>query len=100
MNIDGITHRLNADFINETIFVSDQLSLIESQAASLLQQGMDKRARYGVTAIETAIILHFEERRSLLHCLQFILKGAMDEELEDSGLKEVIGLFTLDEILY
>ncbi|KAF9996518.1 hypothetical protein BGZ79_009741 [Entomortierella chlamydospora] len=71
--IKGKKRSVNEDFISEAIILSDQLGIDEYVAASLLECGIEQRARYDRTAVETAIILFHRERIGLLHTIHAIL---------------------------
>ncbi|KAF9202617.1 hypothetical protein BGZ49_007244 [Haplosporangium sp. Z 27] len=71
--IKGKKRSVNEDFISEAIILSDQLEVDEYIAASLLEHGIEQRARYDRTAVETAIVLFHRERIALLHTIHAIL---------------------------
>ncbi|KAI1319098.1 hypothetical protein EDD11_004987 [Mortierella claussenii] len=71
--INGRVRSVNEDFISEAILLSDQLEIDEYAAASLLEHGIERRARYDRTAVEAAIIMFHRERIALLHTIHAIL---------------------------
>ncbi|ORZ11308.1 nucleoporin Nup186/Nup192/Nup205 [Lobosporangium transversale] len=71
--INGRVRTVNEDFISEAILLSDQLELDEYIASSLLDYGIERRARFDRTAIETAIILFHREKIAMLHIIHAIL---------------------------
>lgn len=76
VTIEGVSHSLNADFAQQSIHLAQQLEVSERFAASLLQAGMQARAKYGRSAIEVACILYYRERLAAVLCLKELVSGA------------------------
>lgn len=74
--IEGVTHSLNADFAQQSIALSQHLQVSERYAASLLQAGMQARAKWGRGAVEIACILFHRERLDAIACLKELVDGA------------------------
>lgn len=74
--LNGHTQALNADFIAQTLLLSDQLQVSETFAASLLQAGMAASARWARTPTEVACLLYYRERLALLACWKEIARAA------------------------
>lgn len=77
ITIDGVPQSLNADFAQQTLFLSRELDLSERYAASLLQSGLSGRARWGRDAAEVAVLLLHREKLALLACLKELIRGAL-----------------------
>ncbi|MCO5590252.1 hypothetical protein L7F22_044221 [Adiantum nelumboides] len=84
--IEGVTHSLNADFAQQSIALSQHLQISERYAASLLQAGMQARAKWGRGAVEIACILFHRERLDAIACLKELIDGAatlqQDEDVQ------------------
>lgn len=93
ITISGNTQSLNPDFAQQSLLLARELVVSEHFAASLLQQGLAGRAKWGRPAVEVACILYHRERLALLACLKELLRNALtmpfDEDLEAQrmGLK-------------
>ncbi|WFC99896.1 hypothetical protein MYAM1_002642 [Malassezia yamatoensis] len=68
--LNGHTQTLNADFVAQTLLISDTLHVSEVYAASLLQEGIQASARWARTPTEVAILLHYREKLALLACIK------------------------------
>ncbi|WFD24036.1 hypothetical protein MEQU1_002733 [Malassezia equina] len=74
--LQGQTQSLNADFVAQTLLLSDELQVSETYAASLLQEGIAASARWGRTPTEVACLLYYREHLALLACLKEMASGA------------------------
>ncbi len=86
ITINGTSQNLNPDFAQQSLLLSRELAVSEHYAASLLQQGLAGRAKWGRPAVEVACILYHRERLALLACLKELLRNALtmpfDEDVE------------------
>ena len=73
--LGGQSQTLNADFVAQTLLLSDELHVSETYAASLLQEGIAARARWGRSPSEVACLLYYRERLALLACLKELARG-------------------------
>ncbi|TIB79211.1 hypothetical protein E3Q23_00370 [Wallemia mellicola] len=96
--ISGVLHKVNKDFINQALQLSSTLNISHHLASSLLQHGMQRCSRYQTTPLETAVILFHSERLELVRCLQLIINGSTDPNLQQSGLMDVLNNFTVQLI--
>ncbi|KAH8914083.1 hypothetical protein BT69DRAFT_1343596 [Atractiella rhizophila] len=86
--MDSQNLRVNQDFVNEAIFLSNTLDLSEAQACSLL--------RATAHSAEAAITLFHRERLFCIRCLQEIWRGAlmpMEENEEGYEIKRYLEEF-------
>ncbi|CCU98867.1 unnamed protein product [Malassezia sympodialis ATCC 42132] len=74
--LEGHAQSLNADFVAQTLLLSDELHVSETYAASLLQEGIAASARWGRTPTEVACLLFYREHLALLACLKELASGA------------------------
>lgn len=74
--LQGHTQSLNADFVAQTLLLSDELYVSETYAASLLQEGIAASARWGRTPTEVACLLFYREHLAMLACLKELASGA------------------------
>ncbi|KAF9427738.1 hypothetical protein BGZ76_002209 [Entomortierella beljakovae] len=93
--IKGKKRTVNEDFISEAMILSDQLKIDEYIAASLLEYGIEQKARYDRTAVETAIILFHRERIALLQTIHIILDTSSTFD-SPSEFSRAIGTFRED----
>ncbi|WFD43725.1 hypothetical protein MPSI1_002389 [Malassezia psittaci] len=68
--LNGHTQTLNADFVAQTLLISDALHVSEVYAASLLQEGIHASSRWARTPTEVAILLHYREKLALFACIK------------------------------
>ena len=73
--VHGKEKSLNADFVAQTLLLSDELQVSEGYAASLLQEGIAARARWGRAPSEVACLLYYRERLALLACVKELARG-------------------------
>lgn len=73
--VNGKEKSLNADFVAQTLLLSDELQVSEGYAASLLQEGIAARARWGRAPSEVACLLYYRERLALLACVKELARG-------------------------
>lgn len=73
--LDGKSQSVNADFVAQTLLLSDELHVSEIYAASLLQEGIIASARWGRTPTEVACLLFYRERLALLASLKELVRG-------------------------
>ncbi|KAI8993542.1 nucleoporin Nup186/Nup192/Nup205 [Pilobolus umbonatus] len=76
--INRTTHNVTEDFIEKTLFISDQLDIDEYISSTLLMHGVNKCSRISSNSVDTAVILYYDERSYLLACLDVILKTIQD----------------------
>lgn len=81
--IEGVTHSLNDDFAQQSIALAQHLDVSERYAASLLQAGMQARAKWGRSAIEVACILFHREKLAVVACLKELISGAATLQRDD-----------------
>ena len=96
VNIKGVPNRVNQDFIKEALFLSQELGVGERFAAALLQCGMQSKARHDRPAAETALLVFHTERHFMLACLELIFKGALDDALEERGMRGLLEKYSVD----
>ncbi len=92
ITINGSTQNLNPDFAQQSLLLARELGVSEHFAASLLQQGIAGRAKWGRPAVEVACILHHRERLALLACLKELLRNALTMPFEDDVEAQRMGL--------
>ncbi len=92
ITINGSTQNLNPDFAQQSLLLARELGVSEHYAASLLQQGIAGRAKWGRPAVEVACILHHRERLALLACLKELLRNALTMPFEDDVEAQRMGL--------
>ncbi|KAI3620056.1 hypothetical protein CBS9595_002023 [Malassezia furfur] len=68
--LEGHTQTLNADFVAQSLLLSDALNVSEVYAASLLQEGIHASARWARPPTDVAVLLHYREKLALLACLK------------------------------
>ncbi|KDN39329.1 hypothetical protein K437DRAFT_250816 [Tilletiaria anomala UBC 951] len=78
ITIDGTTANLQQEFSQQTLHLSQYLSLSERYAASLLQVGLAGRARWARPPTEVAVLLYYRERLALLACLKDLLTALIN----------------------
>ena len=83
--LDGHTQTLNADYVAQTLLLSDALDVSEVYAASLLQEGIQASARWARPPTEVAVLLHYRERLALLACLKELASYAYTLCLSDDA---------------
>lgn len=77
ITIDGKAVAVNADFVRQVAFISQQLDCSEKYISSLLQHVMLTHPNVNsTTAIESAIIEFHKRRRDLVDCIEYILEAA------------------------
>lgn len=74
--LNGSKQSLNADYVAQTLLLSDELHVSEVYAASLLQEGIAASARWGRSPTEVACLLFYREHLALLACLKEMASGA------------------------
>lgn len=72
--------------------LASELLVSEHYAASLLQQGLVDRAKWGRPAVEVACILHHRERLALLACLKELLRNALTMPFEEDVEAQRVGM--------
>ncbi|GAA5831477.1 hypothetical protein JCM11251_004037 [Rhodosporidiobolus azoricus] len=78
--------------VKEILFLSDALNASEALCASLVAYGINAKPRNGRGRAESGLLVHLDERTSLVLCLQSIWRGALsaDERLATSGIQRVL----------
>lgn len=94
--LNGTLHKINPEFVFETIFLSHQLQLDEYVSAELLQLGAVQASRFDRPVFETAILLYHAERRFHIACLVLIFHSSFDDSLQESGIAAVFDRFARD----
>lgn len=74
--LDGHAQTLNADYVAQTLLLSDALGVSEVYAASLLQEGIAASARWARTPTEVAVLLYYREKLAVLACLKELAQCA------------------------
>ncbi|EST05651.1 Nucleoporin [Kalmanozyma brasiliensis GHG001] len=92
ITINGNTQNLNPDFAQQSLLLSRELAVSEHYAASLLQQGLAGRAKWGRPAVEVACILYHRERLALLACLKELLRNALTMPFDDDVEAQRMGI--------
>ncbi|KAJ9479261.1 hypothetical protein PHBOTO_002738 [Pseudozyma hubeiensis] len=92
ITISGNTQSLNPDFAQQSLLLARELAVSEHFAASLLQQGLAGRAKWGRPAVEVACILYHRERLALLACLKELLRNALTMPFDDDPEAQRMGL--------
>ncbi|CAO3622543.1 unnamed protein product [Cunninghamella blakesleeana] len=82
--IKGIERKVNAEFIKEAIFLSDQLDINEYVASTLLTCGKNMSLRTGGNAIDISVLLYYDEQVYILVAIDIILKTIKDESTNES----------------
>ncbi|WFD33544.1 hypothetical protein MCUN1_000357 [Malassezia cuniculi] len=81
--LEGTPQSLNADFVAQTLLLSDELKVSETYAASLLQEGIRASARWARPPTDVACILYYHERLALYACLKELARAAYTMPLVD-----------------
>ncbi|GAA5892450.1 hypothetical protein JCM6882_005619 [Rhodosporidiobolus microsporus] len=78
--------------VKEILFLADTLNASEELCASLVAYGINAKPRNGRGRAESGLLVHLDERTSLILCLQSIWRGALsaDERLATSGIQRVL----------
>lgn len=92
ITINGNTQNLNPDFAQQSLLLARELAVSEHYAASLLQQGLAGRAKWGRPAVEVACILYHRERLALLACLKELLRNALTMPFEEDVEAQRMGI--------
>ncbi|GAA5875841.1 hypothetical protein JCM16303_004016 [Sporobolomyces ruberrimus] len=87
----GSSYPCGPALVKDILSLSDSLDLSEEIAASLVAYGINAKPRAGLGRAESGLLVHLDERSSLLLCLQAIWRGAYsaDERLAASGIQGV-----------
>ncbi|GAA5896324.1 Nup192p [Sporobolomyces salmoneus] len=87
----GSSYPAGPALVKDILALSDALELSEEIAASLVAYGINAKPRAGLGRSESGLLVHLDERSSLLLCLQAIWRGALsaDERLGASGIQKV-----------
>ncbi|GAA5985830.1 hypothetical protein JCM5350_006906 [Sporobolomyces pararoseus] len=87
----GSSYPAGPALVKDILALSDALELSEEIAASLVAYGINAKPRAGLGRAESGLLVHLDERSSLLLCLQAIWRGALsaDERLGSSGIQRV-----------
>jgi len=87
----GSSYPAGPALVKDILALSDSLDLSEELAASLVAYGINAKPRAGLGRAESGLLVHLDERSSLLLCLQAIWRGALsaDERLAASGIQRV-----------
>ncbi len=83
---------MNPDFAQQSLLLARELAVSEHYAASLLQQGLAGRAKWGRPAVEVACILYHRERLALLACLKELLRNALTMPFEEDIEAQRMGM--------
>lgn len=75
IKLEGQTQQLNADFVAQTLLLSDELNVSETYAASLLQEGIAASTQWARLPLEVACLLYYRERLALLAALKELVRG-------------------------
>ncbi|PKI82426.1 hypothetical protein MVES1_003399 [Malassezia vespertilionis] len=70
ITLHGTSQALNADFVAQTLRVSDALDISERYAASLLQEAILASKRWARAPVDVAILLFYREKLALLACVK------------------------------
>ncbi|KAI8970167.1 nucleoporin Nup186/Nup192/Nup205 [Mycotypha africana] len=81
--INRSLHKVNKDFVDKALFLSDQLNVNEHIAAALLMRGTSEYSRIDSNDVDTAVLLYHAERGYILACLDVILKSAKDASISE-----------------
>ncbi|KAI8344438.1 nucleoporin Nup186/Nup192/Nup205 [Chlamydoabsidia padenii] len=76
--IQGTLYKVNDEFIQNAILLSDELDINEYEASTLLHFGMEEAARVDADLIRASVELYYSERGYLLASLNIILKSIAD----------------------
>ncbi|CDU22883.1 related to nucleoporin [Sporisorium scitamineum] len=98
ITINGNTQNLNPDFAQQSLLLARELNVSEHFAASLLQQGLAGRAKWGRPAVEVACILYYRERLALLACLKELLRNALTMPFDDDVEAQRMG-FKMEQLV-
>ncbi|CBQ72892.1 related to nucleoporin [Sporisorium reilianum SRZ2] len=98
ITINGNTQNLNPDFAQQSLLLARELNVSEHFAASLLQQGLAGRAKWGRPAVEVACILYHRERLALLACLKELLRNALTMPFDDDVEAQRMG-FKMEQLV-
>ncbi|GAA5922074.1 uncharacterized protein JCM15063_003177 [Sporobolomyces koalae] len=87
----GSSYPAGPALVKDILALSDALDLSEELAASLVAYGINAKPRAGLGRAESGLLVHLDERTSLVLCLQAIWRGALsaDERLAASGIQRV-----------
>ena len=98
ITINGSTQNLNPDFAQQSLLLARELQVSEHYAASLLQQGLAGRAKWGRPAVEVACIVYYRERLALLACLKELLRNALTMPFDDDVEAQRMG-FKMEQLV-
>ncbi len=90
IKIDEEDYTLNADFIDSTLRLADELDLDEIQAARILLEAEGDQAVLGQSLLECGIIRFHQQRMYLLDSIRLCIQIAADENIDD-GLRDGFG---------
>lgn len=88
----GSSYPAGSALVKDILFLSDALDMSEELAASLVAYGINAKPRSGLSRPEAGLLVHLDERASLLLCLHAIWRGALsaDERVAASGIQRVL----------
>ncbi|KAJ8102331.1 nucleoporin Nup186/Nup192/Nup205 [Lipomyces tetrasporus] len=81
LNIDGVEYSVNAEFINESCLLADELSIDEKIAAQYLQYGTEYQAELDRQPLQCAVVLFHTRRAFVLDIVRMILENAVQVDL-------------------
>ncbi|SCV68829.1 BQ2448_950 [Microbotryum intermedium] len=87
----GTNYPAGPALVKDILFLSDQLSISEHLAASLVSYAINAKPRAGKGRAESGLVVFLDERAALIASLHAIWRGALsaDERLAASGLQRV-----------
>lgn len=88
----GSSYPAGPALVKDILFLSDALNMSEELAASLVAYGINSKPRASRQRAEAGLIVHLDERASLLLCLHAIWRGALsaDERIVTSGIQRIL----------
>lgn len=75
-------YKVNDEFIQNAILLSDELDINEYEASTLLHYGMEEAARVDADLIRASVELYYSERGYLLACLDIMVKSIADSSID------------------
>ncbi|CAO3590837.1 unnamed protein product [Absidia cylindrospora] len=93
--IQGAQYKVNDEFIQNAVLLSDELDINEYEASTLLQFGLEEASRVNSDLIHASVELYHVERGYLLASLEVILKSIANSSI-DGPIKQHLLQFIQD----
>lgn len=97
---DGEPYEINAEFVDDTLKVAEELDLDELEAARLLLDASAENdaEAWGRSLWVCGVMRFHQERRFLLDCMRLMVEVAADDEV-DENLQDAFGA-TVEELVF